>query len=298
MLTLKSSRKYPLPDWEIEQNQLVGKNLDRPELEKFWDVRCREWLRLIGQSAGPEYGVHESQNFWLLCSQDRATAVRILRWAEKCHARYLRDLDGLAPETVGRIPMIVLKDLDTYYAYISEYYPDGEHGFSGGVYLYQGYGHFAFCFRDLGEAERVVAHELVHAFLLGLNIPLWLNEGIAQIAEISMTGLWHGMDKRFTRYWNAQTIQDFWRGTGFNRQDDGQTHGYALALLLTRRLASDKKRFKQFVHLARPEDAGYAAMLEVYGVRLEDLVAEHLGPGDWIPLGSGALWKPQDNLHY
>lgn len=298
MLTLKSSRKYPVPDWEVEQKQLAGKNLGRAELEKYWDERCREWVRLIKESAGTDYGIHESQNFILLCSQERATAVKILRWAEKCFARYATDLAGIAPDTFGRIPMILLKDLDTYYGYISEYYPDGEHGFSGGVYLFQGYGHFAFCFRDLGEAERVVAHELVHALLLGLDIPAWLNEGIAQIAEVGMTGRGYPMDERFPGYWNERTIQDFWRGSGFNRQDHGQTHSYYLALLLTRRLAADRKRFERFVHLARPDDAGYAAMLEVYGVRLEDLVAEHLGQGDWIPAGSGARWKAQDNLQY
>jgi hypothetical protein len=298
VLTLKNSRKYPVPEWEIEYAQLREKKLERNELAQFWDVRCREWVRLIKDSLGGDYHLHESEHFWLVGTEDRSTAAKILRWAEKCHARYGRTLDGIAPAKVGRIPMVVLRDLDTYYEYISEYYPEGEHGFSGGVYLYNGYGHFALSFKDLDEAERIIAHELVHAFLLGLTIPIWLNEGIAQLAEIGMTGRRYGPSEKFPSYWTERTAQEFWQGTGFNRQDEGQSHSYVLALLLTERLAKDMDRFRRFVHLARPEDAGYAALLEVYGVRLGDLAADHLGQGDWTPAAAGDRWKAQDNLHY
>ncbi len=298
MLTLLKSRKYPMPNWAVEYEQLKEKKLERVELEQFWDVRCREWVRLLRESLGSEYQAHESTHFWLLCSQDLPTAEKLLRWAEKCYAQYARNLAGIAPPKVGRIPMVVLKDLDYYYEYISEYYPDGEHAHSAGVYLYQGYGHFAFCFQGLNYAERVIAHELIHAFLLGLKIPLWLNEGIAQVAEMGMTQQGHVMEDAFIHYWNSRTIQGFWRGAWFDPKNPGPRHCYYLAVLLTRRLTKDMNRFREFVKMVRREDAGYAAMLEVYGVRMEDLVAEHLGPGDWIPAGAGGRWKAQDNLHY
>ncbi len=290
MLTLKQGPKYPQPDWARECSEAKRLDLKGAELEEFWNERGKEWMRLLAPSLGPAYLWMESAHFWLLSSQDQKTSNRIISWAEHAYARLTRALGDLGDGICGHIPILVVPDLDKYYEYISDYVSDGEHAFSGGVYLYRGYGHFVFCYHDLASAESVIAHELAHALLLALPIPLWLNEGIAQLAEIDATGR-HPSNQEKVRetigtFWTPQTIQEFWRGESFDRQDEGQIQSYHLALVLTRKLTRDMVKFRVFAREASRLDSGQAAMRTVYGVGLEDLVSDYLGDGHWAPMAS------------
>jgi hypothetical protein len=284
----------------VEYKRAQALASDVVSLSQFWTERCNEWVRLLTESFGEKYQKHESPHFWIICSQDAQMARRVLNWAEKAYAHLTTVLADAVPRKYGRIPIIMFADLDAYYSYVSEYCQDGEHPASGGVYLFKGYGHLAFCFHELSLAERVIAHELAHAVLLGLKIPLWLNEGVAQTAEISLLGQSaHDFDKindTFRSFWTERTIQEFWRGTSFHRLDHGRMQSYYLALLLTSKLTRDMIRFRKFVKTASEKDGGQAALYETYGLRLEDLVGLHLGS----PPSGGAqgLWKVDRILRY
>lgn len=284
---LPQSAKYPLPDWEA-----IDATFDAaaaPDVANaFWDDRGREWVHLLRAAFGTDYRGYESANFWLISSQSEATCRRLLQWAETVRTKVLQALT-IDPTGVlfGRCPILMLHDLETYYDYISIYYTDGVHALSGGVYLNRGYGHFVFTFLDLGQSEAVLAHELAHSLVSHLPLPLWLNEGVAQLSEIAVTGRdsanYDEIRATLDSFWTAETIQEFWTGMSFNRQDEGQMQSYHLAKVLTRRLTTDMARFRAFLQEADLLDAGTAALRKHFGVGLETLVSDYLGEGNWAP---------------
>lgn len=287
MLSLQPGFKYPFPDWDHAQKEAEVTCKTSREIHDFWTQRGRHWSRMIGDSLGEKYVLVESPNFWFVSSQDAATNRRLINWAEQVHARLLKALGNLVGELYGKVPVIVTADEETYYDYVAQYYSDGEHALSGGVFLNQGYGHFVFCYRSLGEVEPIIAHELTHSLLMALPLPLWLNEGIAQLAEIAITGRYAGDTDRIKEtlasFWNATTIQELWDGRSFNRQDEGQLQSYHLSLVLTRKLTGNMEKFRQFACEASYEDAGDSSLRKHYGLGLGDLVADYLGEGNWEP---------------
>lgn len=104
----------------------------------------------------------------------------------------------------------------------------------GGVYLNRGHGHFAMPNGDLERYVSVMSHELCHAFLHHLELPLWLDEAITQGVEHSITGLLpYVLDRemigRHQDYWDAPRIRAFWSGESFIFADEGQELSYHLA---------------------------------------------------------------------
>lgn len=287
MLKLNADQKHPMPDWGVEWTLAEQLGEDPAKHTEFWEARGREWARLLKESFGPDYTWYESAHFWLICGQKRETGQRLLGWTEQVYARLIKALGEIARPLVLRVPVIVTSNQDEYYSYVCPFYPDGEHATTGGIYLNAGYGHFVFCYQDLNAAESVIAHELTHALLDGLPIPLWLNEGVAQLAEISVTG------RHYTRtdeiletidtFWSSQTIQEFWDGRSFGRPDEGQLQSYHLALVITRKLTGDIERFRRFVLAANAADAGESALVSTFGFGLADLVGDYLGDGNWKP---------------
>lgn len=302
MLTLKSGHRYPVPDWDVEYKLAEALGGDPGALDRFWADRGREWVRLLTTNFGEKYKSHESPNFWLICTQDAAMAALILRWAEKAFTHLKAAWGEVLPRQYGRIPVLAFADLDAYYDYISEYHLDGEHPASGGVFLFEGYGHFAFCFHDLNGAERVITHELMHALLSGLEIPLWLNEGMAQVAETSLLGHpLHDLErlrKTAGSFWNRTTLEEFWAGKSFGRLDHGQMHSYYLAFLITRRLAGDMPSFRQFVKTASKADGGRQALYDAFGLHLEDLVVMTPGLESEVSGRIGDDWKIGGTVRY
>jgi hypothetical protein len=287
MLSLKPSFKYPVPDWDVEYNNSPVGEVARDESNTYWCNRGRVWSNLLCSAFGTGYVTLESDNFFLICGKDRSTASRLARFAEGVNARLNIILGDLVQNGFGKIPILITNDLETYYDYVAQYLPDGDHAFSGGMYINQGYGHFVFCYHDLTSAEAVIAHEMTHALLLGLQMPLWLNEGIAQLAEVTITGRsvtdLEAIKETIGSFWTATTIHEFWSGTSFNRQDEGQMQSYHLAMVLTRKLIGDMTLFRKFVHESIADDAGESSMRKYYGSGLGDLVEDYLGEGDWTP---------------
>lgn len=282
---LPDPSRFPHPDWDAVHASVRPDQSDE-SLNAFWTEQGGEWVHLIKRSLGEGYQGYESANFWLVSREPTDTCRRLISWAE-ITARKVTDMLKLdhSGKLFGKTPIVVVHDVDTYYEYYASYLPDGDYAGSGGVYINRGYGHFVFCYLDMRNAERVMAHELTHAYVTHLPIPAWLNEGIAQLCEINITR------QDTTRYeeirdsiedqWNQETIQEFWSGASFSKNDITQMHSYHLAKVLTARLARDTSRFHDFLHEAHYKDAGEAALLKQWGITLADLVADYLGEGDW-----------------
>lgn len=286
---LPTDSRFSRPDWKQLHERIDAERPTPERRHSFWTEQGREWVHALRAAFGADkFTGYESPNFWLVSSQPEATNRRLIGWAEETRKMVLRAVEIDAAEHLfGKCPILILPDLDHYYEYLSAYLPDGDHALSGGVYLNYGYGHFVFTFHDFSQAQAVLAHELAHALVGHLPLPLWLNEGVAQLSEMSVTGRdpcpYEQLRETSDTYWDEETIQDFWSGHGFNRQDEGPLHSYHLAKVLTGWLAKDRKRFIPFLNEARFDDAGDAALRRHYGFSLGELASDYLGDGPWEP---------------
>jgi len=284
--------KFPRLNWDgvykhVDENY---KHYEDEKLDELWTNIARYWMSNIINKLNDNYGIHESNNFILVTSEDENYVCNTLGYLERTLKRILSSLEGIASdEGFGKHILIIFDDIDAYYSYLSHYYSeDGEYALSSGVYLNNGYGHFAFPHQELNFAESITAHEMTHALLSHLKIPAWLNEGIAVTIENLLTGSFpFRMDDetymRHKSYWIEEEIQKFWSGDIFHEAGEGNELGYYLAQFAVHSLSKDYEAFKEFVNNAEFRDGGEEAANKVYGVSLGELIQQYFGEGDWSP---------------
>src|SRR5690606_4136608 len=229
----------------------------------------------------------QSPNFLIMSNESSRYVQVFSAFLERTLKRILTTLDGIASdEGYGKYVAMIFQDIDQYYDYVGMFFPEeGEFGLSAGMYINEGYGHFVFPSQDIDIAEPLAVHEMTHACLAHLPIPLWLNEGMAVLMEDVLAG--HGLfiDKemvaRHQDYWNEETIQGFWSGQSFQSMDEGQELSYHLAHILVRNISQNYSAFANFVNHAHFEDAGEEAAQNYLGVSLVQIAGTFLGEGNW-----------------
>lgn len=289
---------FPLPDWNAIADRVEA---EHPP-ESWHHVYCElgtAWMDRIGKVLGGSYTVRESRNFILLSTVTEEKAAEVLSFLERIDKRIQQTIPALLPDALyGKCPVIAFGDEQDFYRYVSQYFTgDGDFGGIGGIYLNRGYGHFAMPNGDLERYVAVMSHELCHAFLHHLELPLWLDEAITQGVEHSITGtlpylLDREMIGRHQDYWDAQRIMAFWSGESFGFADEGQELSYHLARFILHGLynGGDTPRgvLDEFFLRAKYDDAGQSAAIEVLGISLGECLVPLLGEGDWEPaLDSG-----------
>jgi hypothetical protein len=190
--------------------------------------------------------------------------------------------DALGPiRGAGPIPLavvIALRKSEDYYSFISRFYPEeGEFGTSGGVYINEGEPSvpvIAMPVNTKHAVEQTLAHELTHHALRGLELPLWVEEGLTQMMEERVTGytsftMNQELLERHRERWSDDdrlALERFWSGEAFHSpRDDEQELAYHLSQVLVRGLLT--QRPKEFIAFAR----GCAEL------GAEGSAAEHLG---------------------
>ena len=279
----------PRPKWDVI-SAWVDANIDPSSLDESWTQIARDWLTRLSESLPRGYALHESPEFLLLAA-DEAIGQRVLNSSQRARRIILESLDGVASDQgFGKHVVLLFADTENYYDYVTDFYPDeGEFGLSGGMFLNIGYGHFAICPAYDDNYERVIAHELNHALLRHLPLPLWLDEGVTQVMEdVVMDSSYFTVDHQILRrhrdYWTSETIDAFWSGESFYCSDEGQELSYHLAEVLFRNLMSDfPKAVNDILNNADFTDAGNAAFLASCNVSLVDRIAQFLGDGNWAP---------------
>jgi len=293
---------FPFLDWAAAQAWVDG--IGDPTVQATAWARCeRAWLEHLQASLGPAYqlreALREEGGAVLLSTLEPNVARAMLDYMGKTLQRVVRLLDGVAqvPEW-GRDILIVFDDEDTYYRYVSHYYPEaGEFAGSSGMYIHAGCGHFVTAKADMRVVEPVIAHELTHSCLSHLPIPAWLNEGLAVNTEHRLSPPGPGlltprqMHDKHLQFWGDAEIQEFWSGKSFLRNDDGNMLSYDLARIVVAQLSGDWEQFRSFVLAANLADAGAAAAAEHMGMELGAVVCALLekeadpawtpNPGAW-----------------
>jgi hypothetical protein len=288
--------RFPRPDWPVLWASLEPLS-DDDERREAWCKHGHKWLCETAAVLGADFGVHEIGCFWIVSNRAASDVQRMGRLLLSARKRILADLEGIAADPIfARLAVLWLEDNSQYYEYVAHFYPDsGEFGFSGGMFLRAGYPHFVFPHYDeIWQLEHVIAHELTHALVSHLMLPLWLDEGMAVMLEEMIAGasgpLFDPKDtERHREFWDATTIQEFWSGASFSRSDEGHELSYALAKLLAVNFGHDYARYRELVLVANWEDAGEGAARDVFGIGLGDLIGEILGPGTWSP--DPTKWK-------
>jgi len=290
-LIFRADATLPIVDWDALEPQ-APPGEDPARLDAFWTSAARTWLEHLGAHLGAAYAVSESDSFLLLSPLNGRTARGVLDYVEKTRKRVLRILEGIADESgSGKFCVLVLASEDEYYGYVSNYhYADGEYALSAGMFINHGYGHFVFVQDHLSTIEPTIAHELTHCMLQHLTIPAWLNEGIAVSTERRLAPppgrpLYtpEEMHQKHLDYWTQTTIQEFWSGKSWRRQDDGNMLSYDLATHFVSMIANDFDAFRAFVNEADLGDGGDAAARERLGFPIEHLAEAVLGAGPWAP---------------
>ena len=278
---------YPRPDWRAVADW-IATHEDEPNHHSTYTDLGREWLVRLRSALGDGYGVFESENFIFLGHAEREKASRWGRLAEMALQELLEGMPGIAiPNRRGKLPVLCLYGVETYYDYVSYFYPDGEYGGSAGVYVLEGHPHIVLKQTDAYWFESVIVHEITHACLEGRDLPVWVEEGVTQLVEeavVPVRGFQLNREtfKRHRQYWTDNGLRCFWYGESFQRPDDGQELSYHLAEVLTRNLLSrGREAFLRFIQQADPMDCGDEAAHDVYGFGVADLATQFLGPGDW-----------------
>ena len=278
------------PNWN-EIAKKIDDNANAESLDRQWQQHCRTWLETLSEQLNSKYEIYETDNFSILSSENERYNQLFSAFLERTLKRILSTLKGIASDDgYGKHVAIIFSDIDEYYNYISLYYPEeGEYGLSAGVFINEGYGHFAFPTQEINIAEPIAVHELTHACLSHLPIPTWLNEGLAVTMESALANVNHlyidnTLIAKHHNYWNTEKIQQFWSGDSFQAIDEGQELSYHLAHILVSNISKDFAVFREFANHANLQDGGEASAITNLGISLGELVGELLGESEaWAP---------------
>ena len=290
---LKTHEGYPILDWT--QVRAWIDPLPEKRRAAAWSACERGWLLHLRDALGRDYHLQESDSAAVLSSLEPQVARAALDYMARTLRRIGAVLKGIVePDPWGKDILILFDDGDRYYRYASYYYPErGEFATSGGMHINAGCSHFIAVKGDLPHLETVISHEMTHACLGHLPLPLWLNEGLAVNTEQRLAGVPRAeygaaerLHDKLRRFWSVLSIQEFWSGASFHRPGTSNALSYELARILVEQLAKDWEPFRAFVVHADRADAGAAAAHTHLGLDLGDAVTallERDTPKSWSP---------------
>ncbi len=289
------SEGIPALDWAVVDEWAQAFLHDEADRLRFRRACEVGWLLHLRDALGPQYVLAIDNGVALLSSLEPTVAKATIAYVRKTQQRVLRVLGDLAraPENEHAI-LVVFDEEDVYYRYVATCYPDeGTFATSSGMFVDQGCAHFLTIKNDLQAIEPVIAHELTHARLSHLQLPLWLDEGMAvntedrlcprAIGAFTQRSTPQQMKSRHRRFWQSEKIQAFWSGESFHEPGESQELSYDLARILVQQIGREWAAFQPFASAACRADAGAAAAQTHLGVGLGQIVCALLEL-EWSPV--------------
>jgi hypothetical protein len=273
----------------------VNDNVAVESRDAMLDQAKRAWLLHLRDALGDGYQLEESATALVLSSLEPVRARTTANFLANAREQVLGVLHGIAraPQW-GKDLMIVFEDADSYFRYLSLYFPDAAaRGLSRAMYLRAGVGHFVAVKADLYAAQSLMVHEMTRNCLTHLPLPLWLNIGIAVNTERQLVhskscgGCGSGnMHDRLAAFWNETEMPGFWSGASFQRGGEAAELSFELARVMVELLAKDWQSFGSFAVNASADDAGSAAARTYLDIELGELVCALLERdyrAEWSP---------------
>jgi hypothetical protein len=248
-----------------------------PQRGPAWALAERAWLAHLREDLGPDYRV-DCQGQAVLLSALPPALVRVtLDYMVRSQQRIGRVLEGLASfSEVEQDILIVFEDDESYYRYAGAHHEEGsEMPRSSGMYLARDCGHFIVVRADLRQVEPVIVHEMTHASVGHLQLPTWVDEGLAVNTEERLSPppgpgplSPAQMNALHRAHWQPQNVQDFWSGRAWQLAGDANMLAYDLARILVAQFSQPWERFCAFAQAADFGDGGAAAAREHLGIDL------------------------------
>lgn len=269
------SNGLPLLDWRA-LHAWAGSMNDAHRQRFAIEQGQRAWLLHLRDALGPHFHLYESEGTCVLSSLEDSVVVATAAYVASTRKRIRHVLAGVAHfEEHHKSILLVIDDEETYYGYVSNYYPEGgEFALSGGMFIDAGCAHFLVKRADLSAIEPVIAHEMTHNALAHLKLPRWLDEGLAVNTERRLTGALPSLvtpqelRRMHLKFWGETEIQEFWCGQSFFRTDDGNLLSYELARILVEQMGRDWELFARFASNAKRADGGAEAARDIFGTDL------------------------------
>ncbi|NVJ60937.1 MAG: hypothetical protein HWE27_11135 [Gammaproteobacteria bacterium] len=252
------------------------------ERQTYWLQLNLIWLSRQHKQLKGNYQLVETKDFLILLPSSSIKLTAVMATFETAYVRILSTLPGITkPVKEGKLPVMLFENKEEYYRYVEQYYSEGEFSMSAGMCIFKPLIHFCMPYDDLDVLEPTIIHELTHAYTSHLPLPVWLSEGLATNIEHRFYNTFHTSSafeqiEKHQQFWNDQTIEKFLSGQLFSEPGEGSQRSYELAMLITQSLAGDYDRFTQLINYANFEDAGNKAMLDIYGVSLNDYIEHFL----------------------
>ena len=244
-----------------------------------WRALVHQWLERVAETLGSPYRVLDSGPIVFLTAQPERPAALLL---DSATSSFQRVAEFVGPETaVDWVPLLAFSDFDRYYDYAAPFYPDeGHYAASAGLCFETDPPHIALAPGDLLQLEEVAAHELAHAHVSALPLPLWLNEGLAQLAQ-ERFGIALPSPERLEEVracWQKHGLDSFWTGEAFGLPDDRGILAYDLAYLLVKSFVTrDAAAFAALLRSADYNDAGDAACRAAFDLDVRKLARSMVG---------------------
>lgn len=299
--------QLPRVDWPVVRHW-IEQAVPQTERPAAWTQILLQWFETLEAALGESYRCIRSPDLILFVPEDYEQAVSLFDLCEAGLRETRKLLGDLARDfAVEPLPVLLFADNESYSRYVSPDDPEFESVRTGGVCFNSewSYVHVALSPAMNDQIQRTALHEIAHACLAGRPLPLWLEEGITQLAEEAAAPPWGRFSmepdkvKENRRYWQKYGLGDFWWGTGFHTPDEGQPASYFLAQVLFRQIMADfPGKIPEFVRQAAAQDAGDLAARQVLGVDLATIASTFLGSGDWKPVPLDAIASVERGAYY
>jgi hypothetical protein len=160
-------------DWGFI-HRWIKSHISPEDLEQAWNEAALIWVTKLREDLGGEYRILQSPQTVLLCDRPLETVRWLLDYAGRAAVAVKDYLDRVAYRGgLGKNVLFIFSDEDDYYQYLAPHLSEGEQAASGGVCIHSGYIHIAFPWRDDFDTANAIMHELTHACLAHLPLPLW-----------------------------------------------------------------------------------------------------------------------------
>jgi len=208
-------------------------------------------------------------------------------------SKLIEAFGNIIPDSyVGKNLVVEIGNPDFYYRYVSHFYPkvkegDEDQTFAqrSGIMCDDGYLQIVLNHQAKANLSVIVAHEMTHLFLAYYRPPLWLNEGLATIAETMFSRgrsqFMAGEDEYTDPWkWSKESFGDFLTGK-LMRNPEANFAFYKLSFMIVYQMLSEKVDLLLFLKAVKDKGDPETALLEMTGKRVVDF-ASYMTPAETL----------------